>query len=288
MDDTAHYLTSAAFRVHDKDDVINEVSLNDSIPYKTIIKKLCSCGSQIEFEKNQQLWYCSTSGTELEVFPWNHDPLLTQAEIGNKLGFDVPELQEPKRDSVVTLDETGGLHVLLKVQAKDQWIITNPLPIRDLVTIRPFETDLLIHWLLTVGDSFTGELDFTIVWNPAGAVHERVLKRLVSTAAIFCYFLDANSLSVIAAKPINLALGTSNHMAKALALYASLPEDHCERQEALSGIALGQEASVLSVSDKMGLCPEMTRFLISPLSSLDASEMSEHIKSCPLCQSRQA
>jgi hypothetical protein len=288
MGDTTHYLTSAAFRVHDKDDVINEVSLNDSIPYKTIIKKLCSCGSQIEFEKNQKLWYCSTSGTDLEILPFNHDPLLTQAEIGDKLGFEVPELRQPKRDAVVTLDETGGLHVLLKVEAKDQWMITDPVPIRDLVTVRPFETHLLMHWLLIVGDSFTGELDFTVACNPVDAVHERILKRLVSTAAIICYFLDANSLSVIAAKPINLALGTSNHVAKALALYASLPEDHCKRQEALSGIALGQEASKLSVADKMGMCPEMTRFLISPLSSMDVYEMSEHIKACPLCQNRQA
>src|SRR6267378_2871961 len=141
MDIKTHYLTIATFRVRDEDGGLNEVTIDDHIPEKAIIRKLCACGSRIEFDEDVRKWLCSESNTQLEVYSV---PLLSTAGLAGKSGLNMPELQDPQSDSLVRLDEKGELEVFLKIQAKDRWIISDPLRIFEYLSIKPFETDLLM------------------------------------------------------------------------------------------------------------------------------------------------
>jgi hypothetical protein len=280
MDTKTHYLTVATFRVKDKDDGRNEVEIDDDGPHKAIIRKLCICGSGIEFDEDARKWLCSESNTDLEAYCV---PLLSTAELAIKSGLNMPELEDPQSESLVRLDETGELGVFLKVQPKDQWIISDPLRIFENLSIEPFETDLLMRWLLSVGgDGLTDRLDFWIRWNLANPLHQKILKCLASSSNIPIYFLDASTLSMIGGQLFDPLPFTSKIVTEAFKLNSSLPKDESERRERLSLIALGQQTSHLSFSDKMGICPTIAVHLISP--SKNFFELSEHIKTCPLCQ----
>lgn len=275
-----HYLTIAAFRVKDKDDGLNEVTIDDHIPDKAMIRKLCVCGSRIEFDEDARKWLCSESNTDIEVYCV---PLLSTAELASKSGLKMPELQDPQSESLVRLDEKGELEVFLKIQAKDQWIISDPLRIFEILSIKPFETDLLMRWFLSVGgDGLTDTVDFSILWNIDDPVHQEILKCLASSSNIPIYFLDASTLSMIGGQLLNPLPFTSKIVTNAFILNASLPKDQSERHERLSSIALGQDAASLSFADKLGLCPYIALFLISP--SKDEFDLPEHIKTCSLCQ----
>ena len=287
MDTKTHYLTVATFQVKDKDDDLNEVTIDDHIPDKAIIRKLCICGSGIEFNEDTHKWLCSASGTELEVTnSWNCNPLLSRTELGN-LGLCVSELQAPHSKFVVTIGVTGELEAFLRVEPKDRWIISDPLPIFDYLSIKPSETDLLITWVLNIEDNLTSGLSFTIDWNVADPVHRRTIERLASSKTIALYFLDDSSNSLIGAKVLGLYQPLIQpEVTKAIALNASLSKDEHQRRDQLNSMALGHEALRLSLIDKLGLCPEMTRGLSYP-ASIQPVEMSEHIKTCPRCQQLQ-
>jgi hypothetical protein len=280
MDIKTHYLTVATFRVKDKDDWLNEVTIDDHTSDKAIIRKLCICGSGIGFDEDARKWFCSESNTDLEAYCV---PLLSSAELASKSGLNRQELEDPQSESLVRLDKKGELEVFLKVQAKDQWIISDPLRIFETLSIKPSETDLLMRWFLSVGgDGLTDTVDFSILWDIADPVHQKILTCLASSSNIPIYFLDASTLSMIGGQLLNPLPFTSNIVTDAFKLNASLPKDQSERQERLSCIALGQQTAHLSFSDKMGICPTIAVHLISPSKSV--FELSEHIKTCPLCQ----
>ena len=283
MDTKTHYLTIATFRVKDSDDGLNAVTIDDHIPDQAIIRKLCICGSGIEFKEDGRKWLCSASGTELEVNCWNCNPLLSKTELVNPRSY-ASELQDPHINFVVTLGETGELEAFLKIKAKDRWMISDPLTTRDHLSIKPFETDLLITWSLSIADDLTSGLDFTIDWNVADPVHRRTLKCLQSSKTVALYFLDASSLSLIGGKALELYQpAIQAEIIKAFALNATLSKDEHQRREQLSSIALSREASMLSSIDKLGLCPQLTGYIVYYHSN-NADEMFEHMKTCPRCQ----
>lgn len=209
-------------------------------------------------------------------------PLFSAAELANKPVPTRSELQDAQIRSLVDLHETGDLEIFLKVQPKDRWIISDPLPIFENLNIQPFKTELLVSLYLSVGDRFTGEVDFSILWNVADPLHQKILRRLASSSAIPLYFFDEVSLSVIGGKLLRLPPWTSATVAEAFRLNATLPTDEQERCDQLSLITLGQHAAHLSISEKMGICPTMAVYLSSPSKSV--VELSEHIKNCSLCQ----
>jgi len=277
-----HYLTVAAFQLKDTDQAFNEVTIDERVSRQATLRKLCVCGSKIEFDQAQEIWFCSTSGTELEIGRLHCEPLVNIEEPTNYPGLR-DELEH--NDSVVRVRE-DGLEAFLKVRPKDQWMLCDPLGIFDNLLIKPFETELLLSWNISIGDTFTCELDFTILWNVADKIHQKILHSLASAESITLYFLDANSLSPICGKVLKLFQPRiRNEVTRALALNAALPEDDEIRRERLESFALGQEASLLSFCEQMGMCTEVTTFLLSPsTTAIDA--MLEHTKTCPLCQGR--
>lgn len=283
MSDRMHYLTVAAFQLKDTDQAFNEVTIDERVSRQATLRKLCVCGSGIEFDQAEEIWFCSASGTELEIGRSRCEPLINIDELANYRGLR-DELQH--NDSIVRLGEDGRLEAFLKVRPKDQWVLCDPLGIFDSLLTKPLESELLLSWNISIGDTFTCELDFTILWNVADKVHQEILHSLASAESITLYFLDANSLSPICGKILKLFQPTiRNEVTRALALNAALPEDDGVRRESLQGFALGQEASLLSSCEKMGVCPEVTTFLLSP-STTAMSAMVEHTKTCPLCRQR--
>lgn len=275
-----HYLTTATFRVNDKDDRLNEVTIDDHTSDKAIIRKLCICGSGIEFDEDACKWLCSESNTDLEVYC---APLLSSAKLASRSRLDMPELQDPQSESLAKLNENGELEVFLKVQSKDQWIISDPLRIFEILSIEPSETDLLMRWFISVGgDGLTDTVDFSILWDIADPANQEILTCLASSSTVPIYFLDANTLSMIGGQFLSPLPFTSKRVTDAFKLNASLPKDQTERRERLSCIVLGQQTVHLSFSEKIGICPTIAVQLISP--SKSAVELSEHIKTCPLCQ----
>lgn len=283
MSTRTHYLTIATFRVKDNDEGLNEVTIDDHTPDQAIIRKLCICGSGVEFNEDGRKWFCSSSGAELEVNCWNCNPLLSKTELVNPRSY-VSELQDPHINFVVRLGEAGELEAFLKIEAKDRWMISDPLTTRDHLTIKPFETDLLITWSLSIADDLTSGLDFAIDWNLADPVHQKTLECLASSKTIALYFLDAGSLSFIGGKTLELYLpGIQEEILKAFALNATLSMDEHHRREQLSSIALSREASMLGFMDKLGLCPQLVGFMLYSHRN-EADEMLEHMKTCPRCQ----
>ncbi|GAB1721425.1 MAG: hypothetical protein NTNFB01_03210 [Nitrospira sp.] len=278
-----HYLTVAAFQIKDTEQAFNEVTIDERVSRQATLRKLCVCGSKIEFDQKGEIWFCSASGTELDIGRLRCEPLINIEQPTN-----YPELRGELQDndSVMRAGEDGRLEAFLKVRPKDQWMLCDPLGVFDTLLMKPFETELLLSWNISIGDTFTCELDFTMLWNVADKIHQKILHSLASAESVTLYFLDANSLSPICGKVLKLFQPTiGNEVTRALALNAALPEDDEVRRERLQGFALGQEASLLNSCEKMGMCPELTTFLLSP-SATAMSAMLEHTKTCPLCQQR--
>ncbi|CAI4031796.1 hypothetical protein DNFV4_02215 [Nitrospira tepida] len=279
----SHYLTIATFRVKDTQ-VPNEVEIDDRGSFKATIRKVCICGSPVEFDRDTGKWLCSASGADLDVKKWNCVPLIKGANLGN---VDVSDLKHPDCTSVVTFGEDGDLIALLKIEAKDHWVISDPLPIFECLSVKPFETDLLLRWFLNLEDDLSSGLSFEIFWNVADPNHRRVVECLNSSQSITIYFLDSNSLAVIGAAVLELYQPLIQSSVKqAFALIAALPKDENARREQLSALALGQEASMFSLADKMGICPVATGYMLdsSSLSLEKIAEMSEHMRNCPTCK----
>jgi hypothetical protein len=278
----SHYLTIATFRVNDIQ-LPNEVTIDDHMPFKATIRKVCICGSLVEFDLNTRKWLCSTSGAELEVNRWNSAPLLMGTELGN---LNVSDLEHPHCTSVVTFDENSNLVALLRIEPKDQWVISDPLPIFNNLTVEPFETDLLLKWYLSIDDNLSSGISFEIHWNVADPVHRRTVERLASSQNITLLFLDASSLVPLGASVLELYQPSIQaEVMKALALVAALPKEEKERREQLSMLALGRDASMLSFMDKQGLCPRFAGFLFCSSFSIEkVTEMMEHMKNCPICK----
>ncbi len=277
-----HYLTIAAFRLADAHSS-NEVTIDDHISFKAAIRKLCICGASIEFDKESRKWLCSGSGAELGADRWNCAPLITEANFAN---LDVSNLKDPHCTSLVKFGEDGNLMALLKVEAKDQWAITNPLQMFENISVKPFETDLLLRWFLSVEDNIGNDLSFEIYWNLVDPNDRRIVESLYSLQNITIYFVNSDSFAVIGATVLELYQPSIQSAVKqAFALIAGLPNDENERREQLSAFALGQEASMFSFADKMGICPVFTGFILGSYSTKrKMDEMSQHIQDCPLCR----
>ena len=289
MDNKAHYLTVATFQLKGKEEAFNEVTIDDHMNEKALVRKLCLCGSGVQFEEGDRKWICSASGIELEVTNrWNCTPLLDLTELGQP-GLYLPELKDPASTFAVDIGETGDPRAFLKVEAKDQWTICDPLPIFFHLSIKPFETDLLVNWFLSIDDNLTSGLSFTIDWNVANPVHRKTIERLASSKSIYLYFLDTSSLSLIGAKVLELDQSIIQaEVTKAIVWNDVLPKDERQRREQLSSIALGREAAMLPMIASLGLCPKFKDLLLLSLSSEGISEriedLVEHGKTCPLCQ----
>lgn len=283
MNNSTHYLTVAAFQLKDADQALNEITIDERVSREATLRKLCFCGSKIEFDKAGEVWFCAASGAELDIGRSRCEPLISIEEPTN-----YPELQDELQhsDSIVRVGKDGRLEAFFKVSPKDQWMLSDPLGIFDNLLLKPFETELLLSWNISIGDTFTCELDFTILWNVADKIHQKILQSLASAESITLCFLDANSFLPISGKVLKLFQPTiRNEVTKALALNAALPKDDELRRERLQGFALGQEASLLSFCEQMGMCAEVTTFLLSPSrTAIDA--MLEHTKTCPVCQGR--
>jgi hypothetical protein len=282
MTHPTHYLTIAAFKVQRSEEAPNEFTLDDEIPAKARVRKLCSCGSTVFLDEDQQIWACSESGVQLEILDAYCTRLLSPRQLNDRTvpNFD---LQHSEIDSLARLDETGEIEVFLKVKAKDRWIITDPLPIFESLSIKPFEADLLVQWYLTVGHGSLGDLGYSIIWNVAVPLHQRILRQLASSKSVPLYFVDATSLSIIGSRLLELHL-IADTVSKAFNIHALLPEDDQERREELNLLALGHEASHLKFSEDMGICPEIGVYLISDPSSKNITKLYDHIKNCSLCQ----
>lgn len=280
--DKSHYLTIAAFRI-EAAQTSNEVTIDDHMPFNAVIRKVCICGASIEFEQESRKWLCSTSGVELKVNRINCAPLMTEANLEN---LDVSSLKEPHCSSLVKFDEDGNLIALLKVETKDQWAISDPLEMFENISVKPFETDLLLRWFLSVKNDIGSSLSFEIYWNLVDPNDRRIVESLYSLHNITIYFVNADSFAVIGATVLELYQPSIQSAVKqAFALIAGLPNDENERREQLGAFALGQEASMYSFAEKMGICPAVTGFIFGS-SSIESrmTEMSQHIKDCPLCQ----
>jgi hypothetical protein len=282
----SHYLTIATFRVQDTQ-MPNEATIDYDVPFKAVIRKLCFCGSSVEYDNGIRVWVCSASGTHLEIQRRNCVPLLKGADSGN---LNVRDLLHPDCTAVVTFGEGGYLIALLKVQPEDYWVISDPLPIFDNLIIEPFETDLLLNWSLSVDGEVGRELSYTIHWNVADPDHRRIVESLSSCQSIVLHFLEARSLAPIGAAVLELYQPyIQSIVAQAIALTAALPTDENARREKLESFSLGREASMLSSMEKLGLCPQMIGFMLdsSSTSFEKATEFSEHIKHCSACQRAQ-
>jgi hypothetical protein len=284
MGNKAHYLTIATFQLKSNEEAFNEVTIDDHMNEKALVRKLCICGSGVQFEEDDRKWICSASGIELEITSsWNCTPLLDMTEMGQP-GLYLTELRDPASTFAVDIGETGNLRAFLKVETKDQWTICDPLPIWSHLSIKPFETDLLINWSLSVEDNLTGGLSFTIDWDVANPVHRKTIERLASSKSIDLYFLDASTLSLIGAKVLELYQPSiQTEVTKATVLNDALPEDERQRREQLSSLALGREAAMLPLIASLGLCPKFADLILSP-SSEGIQDLVEHGKTCPLCQ----
>ncbi|MEO7860590.1 MAG: hypothetical protein ABIU05_09115 [Nitrospirales bacterium] len=284
MGNKAHYLTIATFQLRGKEDAFNEVTIDNHANEKALVKKLCLCGSGVQFEEEDRKWICSASGIKLEVTnSWNCTPLLDMTELGQP-GLYLTELRDRASTFAVDIGETGNLRAFLKIEAKDQWRISDPLPIWSHLSIKPFETDLLINWSLSVEDNLAIGLSFTIDWNVANTVHRKIIERLASSKSIGLYFLDASTLSLIGVKVLeHYQPSIQTEVTKAIVLNDALPKDERQRREQLSSLALGREAAMLPIIVGLGLCPKMTDFMLSP-SSEGIQDLVEHGKTCPLCQ----
>lgn len=278
-----HYLTIATFRITDAHSS-NEVTIDEHMPFNAEIRKVCICGASIQFNLESRRWLCSGSGSELNVNRWNCVPLITEGDFEK---LDVSDLKDAHCTSQVTFGEDNGLTALLKVEAKDRWIISDPLPIFEHLSVKPFETDLLLRWFLSFEDNLSSGLSFEIFWNLADPKDRQIVERLYSSQSITIYFVDSSSLDVIGATDLELYQPSIQSSVKqALALITALPNDEIQRREQLSAFALGQEASMFSFADKMGMCPVATGYLFAPtsLSREEITEMSQHVQDCPLCQ----
>src|SRR5712692_1916928 len=193
-----HYLTCAAFFVKDDGQGSNEVIVNCSVggnsERKAVIRKLCVCGSPVTFDKNQMAWLCSDSGTDLEIPPWNSEPLVTPEASQSNLGPNMNDSRHPEREWVIAIDETGHLQLFIKVPKDHLWVISDPLTVADILQIKPIQTDLLVSWSLLIGDNFTGTLgSVEILLNIADSRDERILEHLASRSVVVLHFLDAES-----------------------------------------------------------------------------------------------
>lgn len=278
----SHYLTTAAFRV-EASHTSNEVTIDDHMPFNAVIRKVCICGASIVFVQESRKWLCSSSGVELKINRLNCTPLLTEAKLGD---LDVSSLKEPHCSTLVKFGEEGNLIALLKVKPKDQWAISDPLEMYENIGVKPFETDLLLRWYLSVENDITSSLSFEIYWNLVDPNDRRVVESLYSLHNITIYFVNADSFSVIGATVLELYQPSIQSAVKqAFALIAGLSNEENERREQLGAFALGQEASMYSFAEKMGICPAITGFIFgsSPIERR-MTEMSQHMKDCPLCQ----
>ena len=277
-----HYLTVAAFRMA-KTHGPNEVTIDEHMPFSAEIRKVCICGSSIEFEQESHVWLCSGSGVALNENLWNCAPLISGADFGN---LDLSSLSDPHCASVMTFDENGNLITLLKIEAKDHWVISDPLPMFEHLSVKRFETDLLLRWSLHLEDPVRTGLSFELYWNLANPKDRQIVESLCSLQSTQIYFVDADSLSVIASKVLELHQPAIQSAAKqAFALIAALPQDESERREQLSAISLGQEASMFNFAEQMGMCPVVIGYMLaSSLSHEKVTEMSQHLKDCPICQ----
>lgn len=278
----SHCLSVATFQVKNMERA-NEVMIDDHMPFPAIIRKVCLCGSSVEFDWDTHKWLCSVSAAELDVPHWNCTPMLKGASAGI---IDVSGFEHPDCTSVVKFGGNGDLLVLLKVEPKNQWIISDPLPVFDHLKAQPFETDLLLRWFINIEDNVSSGLSYEIFWNMADPTHRQIVESLASSKAVTLNFLDAGTLVPFGATVLELYQPSNQDaVTQALALTAALPKDENERREQLDALALGREASMLSFMDKIGLCPQMVGFFFHSSFSLEkATELADHMRKCSICR----
>ena len=147
-----HYITSAAFFL-DSGSPVNDEAIaecmfwsNPSLEGKALIRKLCTCGSRVTFDEKQRAWCCLDSGEDVGVSPWNAEPLIPSDHIDLDLEPIKTELSHPELDHLIKIDAPGHIQVFIKVPKERLWVIQDPLPVQDHLSIQPFEDDLQLRW----------------------------------------------------------------------------------------------------------------------------------------------
>ena len=114
-----HYLTCAAFFLRDQSDKTGPGILNcwteASLGGRSLMRKHCICGSPIIFDKGLARWLCSDSATDLEVSPWNQEPLLPPEISAHILERHKAQFSNPERESITLIDKSDHPHVFVKV-----------------------------------------------------------------------------------------------------------------------------------------------------------------------------
>jgi hypothetical protein len=292
-----HYVTCAAFflkRSHRDihEPIINCSASNDSLYGDAVLRKLCICGSTVSFDEEEVGWLCRDTGERLEVVGRNLEPLLPPQAMSPKLAEHITEFSNPGFESIPIIDERGNLHVLSKVPEGKIWVIQDPLPVFDNVTIERIGLDLLLKWNLWIGESSTGEIDVEINFNIVDPAHESILALLASECEFTIHFFSSESTIAVASKQIKPGLGETYRLCteKVRAVLQALPKVEDARLEALDLFELSRSASQMSWAEKSGICLEPL-YLLSNSRSLSLENLQEltqklkdHAKTCERCR----
>lgn len=286
-----HYVTCAAFFLKDQADqnppAAVDCSAGNSLYGKALIRKRCICASDVIFDESLERWVCSTSGAELEVSSCNQEPILPPGNSADALEPHKAQFGNPEREAIFEIDEAGQIQVFVKVPDDQAWVIQDPLPVFDNLTLKTMYTDLILNWSLDVGDFSLGRISVEILLNIIDPVHERVAELLARGTVIGLHFFHAESFLALGYKTIKPSGAHSYIVEHARSVLQALPREPNARETALQNFAETQELSVLAWAESAGLCTEPL-YILKQNRLADFKELNlklqEHREACERCR----
>jgi len=282
-----HYFTIAALFVNDTDQAGDETTLDctlaEDIVGRVVVRKLCICGSKLLYDNSQTCWACADSGCELELTGFNLEPLATERMIGGLPDSLSLLLDDPGRQGLIGSDDFGHVALFVKILPKDLWLVQDPLPVFDHITVSMLRTAPVIRWFFDIGHRQKSVL-MKIPINILDPLEKDHLNELSNQDVVLLHFVHAETRIIVATKLIPPPVGIRDVIRKALDHALCIPKDQYDFETANADLQQASELSTMAVLDRAGLllCTEYKRrFAVGQRFTL--GDIADHVRSCEHC-----